>query len=78
MSVDSKSLDIYTTGTRAWFQDEKQGWILGVLTVKSLQQGNLIMKFKLEGSGKVCFFNFVLKSFKKSFEIHELLLGSGI
>ena len=60
MSLDEKSLDIYSLGTRAWFPDESLGWILGVLTAKSLEDGQLQLKFKVDGRDKVSFYFTIL------------------
>ena len=60
--MDVKSLDVYCVGCRAWFMDEQEGWVLGILSSCHLAEGQLKMVFKLSHSQKVDLF--ILLKFK--------------
>ena len=53
--TDPSVLQLYSVGTRAWFVDESQGWVLGVLSAQSLEGEQLILKFKLESQREIEF-----------------------
>ena len=58
MSNDIKSLDIYTKGTRAWFPDEKNGWVIGILS--SIEKTNANVKMNFEVKDSVNLFAFLI------------------
>jgi myosin-5 len=41
------TLDIYTKGTRAWFPDDREGWIIGILSSIDKSQTNVKMSFTI-------------------------------
>ena len=53
---NSSPLDIYTKGTQAWFPDQKEGWILGSLTNKSVANDKVAMTFYITSQNKVWLF----------------------
>ncbi|RKO98816.1 hypothetical protein CXG81DRAFT_15404 [Caulochytrium protostelioides] len=46
---DEKAFDAYVVGTKAWFPDEEEGWVVGTLTSKAVEGGKLLMAFHPEG-----------------------------
>lgn len=45
MSNDIKTLDIYTKGTRAWFPDDREGWVIGLLNSIEKSETDVKMSF---------------------------------
>lgn len=50
MSTDEKTLDIYTKGTRAWFPDDREGWVVGILSSIDKSTTHVKMSFTLDDS----------------------------
>ena len=67
---EEKVLDLYSKGTRAWFKDDDEGWVLGILTAKSVDSKSVKLTFEgSENSGRV---NLELKNgflFEANYEI---------
>ena len=53
MSSSIKTLDIYTKGTRAWFPDEREGWMIGLLSSFEKTATTVKMSFSV-GNTVVC------------------------
>ncbi|KAI8803826.1 P-loop containing nucleoside triphosphate hydrolase protein [Cladochytrium replicatum] len=48
----SSGLEAYVKGTKAWFADDEEGWMRGVLQSKTITGDNVQMLFKLEKRNK--------------------------
>jgi myosin-5 len=55
-STAQQSLEVFTTGTKAWFTDEKEGWVSATLTSKSADGDTIKLTFRDDNDGKVCIF----------------------
>ncbi|TPX56763.1 hypothetical protein PhCBS80983_g04287 [Powellomyces hirtus] len=47
-----KALEVYTKGTEAWFPDDKEGWVMGRLTAKTITGDNVKLAFSVESTGQ--------------------------
>ncbi|RKO93119.1 P-loop containing nucleoside triphosphate hydrolase protein [Blyttiomyces helicus] len=47
-----KALEVYTTGTEAWFPDEAEGWIMGKLTERNVTGESVKMAFHIDALNK--------------------------
>ncbi|KAJ3167106.1 Myosin type-2 heavy chain 1 [Geranomyces variabilis] len=48
----AKALEVYTKGTEAWFPDDKEGWVMGKLTAKTLAGDSVKLAFHIDSSGQ--------------------------
>jgi myosin V len=46
-------LEVYTKGTKAWFKDPEEGYIVASLVDKTVTEKNIVLKFVLDGSKQV-------------------------
>jgi myosin V len=50
-----QSLEVFTKGTKAWFTDEKEGWVSATLTSKSVDGDKIKLLFRDDNDDKVSF-----------------------
>ena len=50
-----QSLEVFTNGTKAWFTDEKEGWVSATLTSKSVDGDKIKLLFRDDNDDKVSF-----------------------
>jgi myosin-5 len=43
---DDKALELYSKGTRAWFRDDSEGWVLGILSTQSVNDSHVKLVFE--------------------------------
>jgi myosin-5 len=46
-------LEVYTKGTKAWFKDPEEGYVVGSLTQKTIDDKNVVLKFQLDHNKEV-------------------------
>jgi myosin-5 len=46
-------LEVYTKGTKAWFKDPEEGYVVGSLTHKAIDNKNVVLKFQLDHNKEV-------------------------
>ena len=57
MTAEEKQLEVYSKGTRAWFSDDQEGWVVGTLTSKNVDSNKVSLSFYVEGRPKATSFN---------------------
>jgi hypothetical protein len=50
----NEKLEIYTKGTKAWFKDPQEGYIVGSLIEKNIDDKKVVLKFVIDSTKKVC------------------------
>ncbi|KAJ3221486.1 Myosin type-2 heavy chain 1 [Clydaea vesicula] len=63
---DSRSLDVFVKDTRAWFSDDQEGWIVGFLLSKEVNDGKVKLIFKIGSRGKDHVFETTMDKLEKS------------
>lgn len=48
-----QSLEVFTVGTKAWFTDEKEGWVSATLSSKSVDGDKIKLLFRDDNDDKV-------------------------
>lgn len=46
-------LEIYTKSTKAWFKHPEEGYVVGTLLDKKVDDKNVVLRFKLDADGSV-------------------------
>jgi myosin-5 len=59
-------LEIYTKGTKAWFKDAEEGYIVGSLLDKTIDSKNVILKFQIDGTKEERLFESTVAKLEKS------------
>ncbi|KAJ3275583.1 Myosin type-2 heavy chain 1 [Terramyces sp. JEL0728] len=50
--MSSDKLEVYTKGTKAWFKDAQEGYVVATMVEKAVQDKKLIMKFTIDATNK--------------------------
>ncbi|KAI8583474.1 hypothetical protein K450DRAFT_223883 [Umbelopsis ramanniana AG] len=61
-----QSLEVFTKGTKAWFTDEKEGWVSATLTSKSVDGDKIKLLFRDDNDDKEHVFESTLAQIEKS------------
>lgn len=53
-TVVQQAIEVYTQGTKAWFEDDREAWVSTTCVSNSINDGKVRLVFQSDNDAKVC------------------------